>query len=372
VLRRVAREGSAALYTGSVAADIVRRVRQHPANPGRLAESDLAGYRPRQREPLCTAWRGTYRVCGVPPPSSGQITTMQILRLLDQWPEAPAPLRGGLPSPAFLHRYAEASRLAFADRALYLADPEFVTPPAGRWDSLLDETYLAGRAALLSDHSSIGIATAGVPKPAAPGGKLAPSAAQAEHGTSHISIVDGEGHAVAMTTTVEAAFGSRVMSDGGTGLRGGFLLNNQLTDFAFVPRDASGRPVANRVQPGKRPRSSMGPTMVFDQPAGQLRLVMGSPGGAAIIHYNAKTLLGTLAWGLSPQQTLDLPNFANDNGPTRLEAERFPAATQSALRSRGQRVVEQELTSGSQVLMRVESGWLGGTDRRREGTVVGD
>ena len=371
VLRRVAREGSAALYTGSVAADIVRRVRQHPANPGRLAESDLAGYRPRQRDALCTAWRTTYLVCGFPPPSSGQITTMQILRLLDQWPDAPAPLRSGLPSPAFLHRYAEASRLAFADRALYLADPDFVAPPAGRWESLLDESYLAGRAALLNDHGSIGIATAGVPKPAS-GVKRAPSAAQVEHGTSHISIVDAEGHAVAMTTTIEAGFGSRVMSDGGTGLRGGFLLNNQLTDFAFVPRDAAGKPVANRVQAGKRPRSSMGPTMVFDQPAGQLRLVMGSPGGATIIHYNAKTLLGTLAWGLSPQQTLDLPNFANDNGPTRLESDRFPSTTQDALRARGQRVIEQDLTSGSQVLLRVDGGWLGGADRRREGTVVGD
>jgi gamma-glutamyltranspeptidase / glutathione hydrolase len=371
VLRRLALEGSAALHTGPVAADIVRRVRQHPRNPGRLAEADLAGYRPRQRDPLCTPWRLTHVVCGFPPPSSGHLTTMQILGLLDRWPEAPAPLRGGLPSPAFLHRYAETARLAFADRALYIADPDFAKPPAGRWESLLDETYLSSRAALLSDHGSIGIATAGVPGRAA-GTSLAPAAEQVEHGTSHISIVDAEGHAVAMTTTVEAAFGSRVMSDGGTGLAGGFLLNNQLTDFAFVPRDSAGRPVANRVQPGKRPRSSMGPTMVFDQPSGRLRLVMGSPGGAAIIHYNAKTLLGALAWGLSPQQAVDLPNFANDNGATRLESSRFPLTTQDALRARGQRVVEQDLTSGSQLLLRVDGGWLGGADRRREGTVVGD
>jgi gamma-glutamyltranspeptidase / glutathione hydrolase len=371
VLRRLAREGSAALHAGPVAADIVRRVRQHPGNPGRLAEADLAGYRPRQRDPMCTPWRATFVVCGFPPPSSGHLTTMQILGLLDRWPDPPVPLRGGLPSPAFLHRYAETARLAFADRALYVADPDFVAPPAGRWESLLDDGYLSGRAALLSDQGSIGIATAGVPQRRA-AGALAPSAEQVERGTSHISIVDAEGHAVAMTTTVEAAFGSRVMSDGGTGLAGGFLLNNQLTDFAFVPRDAAGRPVANRVQPGKRPRSSMGPTMVFDQPSGRLRLVMGSPGGATIIHYNAKTLLGTLAWKLTPQQVLDLPNFANDNGATRLEAGRFPLATQDALRSRGQRVVEQELTSGSQVLLQVEGGWLGGADRRREGIVVGD
>jgi gamma-glutamyltranspeptidase/glutathione hydrolase len=372
VLRRLAREGSAALHSGPVAADIVRRVRQHAVNPGRLAESDLAAYRPRQRDPLCTPWRRAYVVCGFPPPSSGHITTMQIVGLLDAWPEAPIPLRGGLPSPAFLHRYAEASRLAFADRALYVADPDFAPPPAGRWESLLDESYLADRAGLLSDQGSIGIATAGVPQRRAAGSSFAPSQEQAEHGTSHVSVVDAQGHAVAMTTTIEAAFGSRVMSDGGTGLAGGFLLNNELTDFAFVPRDAAGRPVANRVQPGKRPRSSMGPTMVFDHPSGQLRLVMGSPGGAAIIHYNAKTLLGTLAWGLSPQQALDLPNFANDNGVTRLETGRFPEVTQAGLRSRGQRVIEQDLTSGSQVLLRVEGGWLGGTDRRREGAVVGE
>lgn len=372
VFRRLAREGSAALHTGPVAADIVRRVRQHPANPGRLAESDLAAYRLRPREPLCTPWRRTYVVCGFPPPSSGQLTTLQILGLLDAWPDAPVPLRGGLPTPAFLHRYAEASRLAFADRALYVADPDFVKPPAGRWESLLDEAYLSERAALLSDHGSVGIATAGVPQRKADGTSLAPSQEQVEHGTSHLSIVDAEGHAVSMTTTIEAGFGSRVMSDGGTGLPGGFLLNNELTDFSFVPRDAAGRPVANRVQPGKRPRSSMGPTMVFDQSTGQLRLVMGSPGGAAIIHYNAKTLLGTLAWGLTPQQAVDLPNFANDNGVTRLETGRFPAGTQDGLRARGQRVVEQDLTSGSQVLMRVEGGWLGGADRRREGTVIGD
>ena len=372
VLRRLAREGSSALHKGPVAVDIVRRVRQHPGNPGRLAESDLARYEPRQREPLCTAWQLRYMVCGFPPPSSGHLTTMQILGILDEWPTPPRPLQGGLPSPAFIHRYAEAARLAFADRALYLADPQFVAPPAGRWESLLDERYLEGRAALLSDQYSIGMATAGVPPSSARSAPLAPATEQQEHGTSHISIVDAEGHAVAMTTTIEAGFGSRVMSDGGTGLQGGFLLNNELTDFAFVPRDAAGRPVANRVQPGKRPRSSMGPTMVFDQPGGALRLVMGSPGGATIIHYNAKTLLGTLAWGLPPQQALDLPNFANDNGATRLESGRFPQATFDSLRSRGQRVIEQDLTSGSQVLLRVDGGWLGGADRRREGTVVGD
>jgi gamma-glutamyltranspeptidase/glutathione hydrolase len=371
VLRRLAAQGSAALHEGPVAADIVRRVRGHAGNPGGLALADLSGYQPRRREPMCTTWRQRYRVCGFPPPSSGHIAMMQILGLLDQLGDGPAPLQAGLPSASFLHRYAEASRLAFADRAQYLADPDFTVPPAGRWSSLLDEAYLARRAALISDERSLGTARAGDPAAGA-GATFAPQAMQAERGTSHISIVDGEGHAVSMTTTVEAAFGSRVMSDGGTGLPGGFLLNNELTDFAFVPRDAAGRPVANRVEPGKRPRSSMSPTMVFDLPSGRLRLVMGSPGGSAIIHFNTKTLLGTLAWGLAPRAALDLPNFANDNGPTRLETGRFPPATAEALRAKGQTVVEQDLTSGSQVLLRVGDAWLGGADRRREGSVTGE
>jgi gamma-glutamyltranspeptidase / glutathione hydrolase len=374
VLRRLAAEGSRALNLGPIAADIVRRVRQHPTNPGVLTEADLAGYQPKQREPMCTLWRQRWRVCGFPPPSSGHVAVMQMLGLMDALPNPPAPLQDGLPSAGLLHRYSEAARLAFADRAQFIGDPDFVSPPAGRWSSLLDEPYLAQRATLVHDGRSLGTAVAGQPAPMK-SSQFAPQWPQPEYGTSHISIVDADGHAVSMTTTIEAAFGSRVMSDGGTGLPGGFLLNNELTDFSFVPRDAQGRPVANRVEPGKRPRSSMSPTMVFDTQAAapkRLAMVMGSPGGSAIIHYNAKTLLGTLAWGLSPQATLNLPNFANDNGATRLEAGRFPAATREALQARGQRVVEQDLTSGSQVLMRVDGGWLGGADRRREGVVLGE
>jgi gamma-glutamyltranspeptidase / glutathione hydrolase len=370
ILRRIAAQGSAALNQGAVAADIVRRVRSHSRNPGRLSEADLAGYQPRQREPMCSSWRRRYRVCGFPPPSSGHVATMQILGLLDHLPAPPAPLQDGQPSAPWLHRYAEAARLAFADRARYIGDPAFVQPPAGRWSSLLDESYLARRALLISDRRSLGTAAAGEPMAAAEV-SYAPQLPQAEHGTSHISIVDGEGHAVSMTTTVEAAFGSRLMSDGGTGLPGGFLLNNELTDFAFVPRDAAGRPVANRVEPAKRPRSSMSPTMVFDESTGTLRLIMGSPGGAAIIHFNAKTLLGILAWGLDSQAALDLPNAANDNGVTRLERGRFPRSTLQALEATGQHVIEDDLTSGSQVLLRTEGGWLGGADRRREGVVIG-
>lgn len=375
VLKRIAAEGSVALHEGPVAKDIVQRVRGHATNPGRLSEADLAGYQAQRHEALCTRWRLRYRICGFPPPGSGHLTTMQILGLLDGQRKLPTPLESGLPSAAFLHRYAEAARLAFADRAQFIADPAFVPAPAGAWASLLDEGYLARRARPINDERSLGTALPGDPG-AARGGlqAFAPQPEQPEYGTSHLSIVDGEGRAVAMTSTIEAAFGSRVMSDGGTGLAGGFLLNNELTDFAFAPRDGQGRLVANRVQPGKRPRSSMGPTMVFEaQAPGRLLLVAGSPGGSAIIHHNAKVLLGTLAWGLTPQEAVELPNFANDNGPTRLETGRFPAGTRLALEARGHRVAEQDLTSGSNVLMRIEQGgWLGGTDPRRDGAVRGE
>ena len=199
-----------------------------------------------------------------------------------------------------------------------------------------------------------------------------PVEAYPEHGTSHISIVDGEGHSVAMTTTIEAVFGSRLMSDGGTGLPGGFLLNNQLTDFSPAPADAQGRAIANRVQPGKRPRSSMSPTLVFDARDGRLLMSVGSPGGAAIIHFTAKTLIGTLDWGLDAQRAIDLPNFGSYNGPTVLEQGRFPAETVKALEQRGHKVLQSDMTSGLQAIQRRGSGWFGGADPRREGVVMGD
>ncbi|MBK9361803.1 MAG: gamma-glutamyltransferase family protein [Rubrivivax sp.] len=370
VLRAIAAQGSAALHQGPVAADIVARVRAHPSNPGRLSAADLAGYQPRLREALCTDWGARWRVCGMPPPSSGHLAVMQILGLLDRMAPVALPLQAGVPGPDWLHAYAEAARLAFADRAQFVADPDFVTAPAGRWGSLLDDAYLRQRAALVGPRS-LGTAPAG-----RPGGAplaFAPQPAQPEAGTSHLSIVDAEGRAVAMTTSIEAQFGARLMSDGGTGLPGGFLLNNQLTDFSFVPADAQGRPVANRVQAGKRPRSSMSPTLVFDRGSGQLQMVLGSPGGAAIIHFTARTLIAARDWGLDVQQAIALPNFGSFNGPaTVLERGRFPEATRQALRSRGHQVVEADLPSGLQALQRTPEGWFGGADPRREGVVSGD
>jgi gamma-glutamyltranspeptidase/glutathione hydrolase len=205
----------------------------------------------------------------------------------------------------------------------------------------------------------------------------APMPDQVEHGTSHISVIDAQGRAVAMTTTIEAAFGARLLADGGTGLPGGFLLNNQMTDFSLAPADAQGLPIANRVQPGKRPRSSMSPTLVFErsaqgQGAGRLLMTLGSPGGPVIIHFAAKTLLGSLQWGLDVQRAIDLPNFGTLGGPVILERGQFPAATLQALRDRGHTVVEFDLTSGLQGIQRTPTGWFGGADPRREGIVRGD
>jgi gamma-glutamyltranspeptidase/glutathione hydrolase len=198
---------------------------------------------------------------------------------------------------------------------------------------------------------------------------------QTEYGTSHLSIADRFGNTLALTTTIEAGFGARLMV-GDPALPGGFLLNNQLTDFSFAPRDAQGRPVANRVEPGKRPRSSMSPTLVFDKATGELLMSAGSPGGALIIHFTAKTLLGTLSGGLTPQAAIDLPNFGSLGGPVLLEAGRFPAGTVQALQAMGHTVSETAMPSGLQALQRgVKDGrpvWLGGADPRREGVVAGD
>jgi len=374
VLRALAERGSAALHEGPVAADLVARVRGH-ASAGRLTLADLAGYAPVRRSALCSDWQA-WRVCGFPPPSSGQLTIMQMLGLLGRLPPVVALAAGRAAGPGvvpgadWLHAYTEAARLAYADRDRYIADPAFTPAPGGDWRTLLDPAYLAGRAAGIGERS-IGRAAAG--EPGALPVAWAPMPTQPEDGTSHVSIVDAGGQAVSLTTSVESAFGARLMSDGGTGLAGGFPLNNQLTDFSFVPADAAGRPVANRVQPGKRPRSSMAPTFVFDAADGRLQMVIGSPGGASIIHYTAKTLLGTLAWRLDAQRAIDLPNFGAFNTPaTMLEAGRFPPATAAALRARGHVVNEVEMTSGVHALRRTPRGWSGGADARREGVVAGD
>lgn len=360
VFRQIATQGADAFYRGPIARDIVAKVRNHPTNPGTMTEEDLARYQAKKREPMCSDWK-QYRLCGFPPPSSGHIAIAQMLGILQHTPPV-APLKDGLPSADFLHYYTEAARLAFADRAQYVADPDFVAPPAGSWYSLLDPAYLRQRASLIGAQS---MKQAQHGRPGMTPAAHAPQAEQPEYGTSHISIVDAYGQAVAMTTTIEDQFGSRQMVRG-------FLLNNELTDFSLAPADAQGRPIANRVQAGKRPRSSMSPTLVFDKASGRLVMSAGSPGGALIIHYTAKTLLGTLEWGLNAQQAISLPNFGSTNGPTLLENKRFPAETLEALKARGHEIREMDMTSGLQAIQRTPTGWFGGADPRREGIVMGD
>ncbi|MBC7728423.1 MAG: gamma-glutamyltransferase family protein [Microbacteriaceae bacterium] len=367
VLRSIAEQGTAAFYSGKVAADMARRVQGH-ARPGLMTEADLQAYQPVQREALCGLWL-QYKVCGFPPPSSGTLAILQILKTIEAKGFDGDPLVQRRPGVPWLHLYTEASRLAFADRAQYIADPAFVSPPGGDWKSLLEPGYLRQRAALIGPVS-MKVAKAGQPA----GVKLSHAAQgdQPESGTSHISIVDADGRAVAMTTSIEAGFGSRIMSDGGTGLAGGFLLNNTMTDFSMAPNGADGLPVSNRAEPGKRPRSSMSPTLVFDAKDAHLVMTVGAPGGPAIIHFTAKTLIATLDWGLNLQQAVGLPNFGSFNGPTVLEEGGFPPATKAGLRALGHDVVEFELTSGLQGLQRTPTGWFGAADPRREGIVKGE
>ena len=386
VLRQIAANGSSGLHEGSVAEAIVQKVQSHPTNPGKLSMSDLAGYQVKIREPICSDYAAAhtaYRLCGMPPPSSAAIAVGQILGILANTNAATMPPVAGMggvpgttaqtPSADWLHLYTEASRLAFADRAQYLGDPDFVLAPGGHWMSLLNPSYLADRAKLIAQQAggqSMKTAKPGVPGPVKTA--YAPMPDQPEYGTSHISIIDGYGNAVAMTTTIEDAFGARQLTDGGTGKAGGFLLNNELTDFSFAPTDADGIPVANRVQPGKRPRSSMAPTLVFDKATGQVVLSGGSSGGAFIIHDIAKILYGSLNWGLNVQQAIDLPNFGSFNGPSLLEEKRFAPATVEALKARGAEVREMTMTSGLQAIQKTDTGFFGGADPRREGIVLGD
>lgn len=369
ILRHISEAGISAFYTGKVAENIVERIQTHP-RPGPMALDDITGYPSRdfRTEAMCSDWNA-WRICGFPPPSSGHIAIMQMLGIMDELDPPAEALADSVPTAEWLHQYLEAAKLAFADRNMYVADPDYVDPPANSWYSLLDSDYLAERASLIGDVS-MGEAVHGVPGSLSSVFGIHPE--QPEMGTSHISIVDRDGNAVAMTTTIEQGFGSRIMSDGGTGLAGGFHLNNELTDFSRTPVDADGRVIANRVEPGKRPRSSMSPTLIFDRETGEFFASVGSPGGAAIIHYTAKAIIGMLEWELNAQEAINLPNFANYNGPSLLETNRFTEGVIRAMEAMGHEIIERNLNSGLQAIHRTETGLYGGADPRREGVVMGE
>ncbi|MCC6472896.1 MAG: gamma-glutamyltransferase, partial [Burkholderiales bacterium] len=302
-LRSIAAGGPEAFYKGEIARDIVAAVRGHPV-PGDLSLDDLVRYRARERMAVCGAYR-MHRVCGVPPPSSGGVTVALLLGLLERLPVGDAaPL-----SVRAIHWFSEAGKLAYADRDHYLADPDFAPFPYAR---LLDRDYLAARSSLIREDRTLGTASPG--RPAGIGAvRFGRDRTPELPSTSHLSIVDSRGNAVALTSSIESAFGSRILVRG-------FLLNNQLTDFSWLP-ESGGAPAANRVEGGKRPRSSMAPTLVFG-PRGSLRFVLGSPGGNEIINYVALTLMALVDWGLDALQAIDLPRYGSRNRG--IELERVP------------------------------------------------
>ena len=350
-LKLVAAQGPDGFYEGPVAEAIVETAGRH-ANAGLIGLGDLAGYEAKKREALCRPYR-SHTVCGMPPPTSGGLTTLMILGLIE--PFAIDRLRPG--SPVATHLIAEASGLAYADRGLYMADADFVDVPV---EGLLERAYLRQRARLIDPGQSMGTAAPGEPASGLVEAR-GPNGDMALPSTSHLAVVDAAGNAVSMTTSVEGPFGAHLMA-------AGFVLNNQLTDFSFRA-EADGRPVANRVEPGKRPRSSMSPTIVLDGD-GRLFAAIGSPGGSRIIAFVTQTLVGLIDWGLPMQEAIDQGRHADRNGALELEAGTGAAARAEALRALGHEVKVVALTSGLHGIRRTAAGLDGGADRRREGVIL--
>ena len=355
-LRTFSEGGAEAFYNGAIAKNIVDTVRNAEGNPGVLSMRDFAAYTVKQRDAICAPYR-QYDVCGMGPPSSGALTVGQILGILGNF-EISDPK-----DPETWRMIGDASRLAFADRGRYMADSDFVPMPT---KGLIDPAYLEERAGIIEgDRMDHGKALESVEPgmPAFDHAMLMGDDQSIEFpSTSHISIVDADGNVLSMTTTIENGFGSRLMTNG-------FLLNNELTDFSFATQD-DGKPIANRVEPGKRPRSSMSPTIVME--GGKPVLSIGSPGGSRIIGYVAQAILAHLTWGMDVQQAVSMPHALNRFGTFDLEEGTDMAALQPALEELGYEVSVRELNSGLHAISIGPDGLKGGADPRREGIALGE
>jgi len=350
----IARDGPGAFYEGAIATDIAKAVQNDPRAPGTLSTEDLASYDALPRPPICVPYRGQ-KVCGAGPPSSGGVTVGQVLGLVEPFNLGTSPF-----DPKVAHLITEAERLSFADRGRYLADPDFVPVPV---KGLLDKDYLASRRALIDPDHAMDVVKPGYP-PVMPPSAFGSDHTQEKGGTSQVSVVDDSGDAFSLTTSIEHSFGARTMVRG-------FLLNNQLTDFSFLPKDAQGKPIANRVQPGKRPRSSMDPTMVFDKD-NRLDYVLGSPGGPGIILFNLKTLFALLDWQKNAAEAAALVNFGGTPRGALIENGPAGDALTAGLEAKGHVVRRMDMTSGEHIIAVTPNGLEGGADPRREGVALGD
>jgi len=372
--RAIASGGADAFYFGAIAADVAGKVAAHPTNPGLLTTADLATYRAVKRDPVCGTYRGR-QICGMGMPSSGITTVLMTLGIIESYD-----VRAMGPNTVdSVHLISEAYRLAYADRAIYMADSDFVSVPLA---GMLDRSYLASRRSLIDMTKSMGVPVAGKPSGCCAALDNGEGLHYEPPGTSHMSIIDRDGNALSMTTTIESGFGSYQMVRG-------FLLNNQLTDFSFTPTSATGAPVANRVEPLKRPRSSMAPAIVFDD-HGRLDMVIGSPGGSAIIQYVAKAIVGVYDWNLDIQKAIDHGNFgAQTSATTNLEKGSSVKDLEAGLKARGHTVAVIDINSGLHgitfngvrdngnrrglaAILKPYAGWAGGADPRREGTAAGN
>ncbi|KZB68349.1 gamma-glutamyltransferase [Thalassospira lucentensis] len=352
-LKSLAQNGTDGFYFGPIANDIVAKVQGASWNPGVLSLKDLANYTVKERDPVCSDYRG-YEICGMGPPSSGALTVGQILGLIEPFDIGAL----GAESPESWRLIGDASRLAFADRGRYMADIDFVPMPL---TGLLDKEYLAQRSKLLESNQALESVEPGMPA-FSHAMRLADDEAIEFPSTSHFSIVDAMGNAVSMTTTIENGFGSRLMVRG-------FMLNNELTDFSFATH-SDGVPIANRLEPGKRPRSSMAPTIVMQD--GKPVIVTGSPGGSRIIGYVAQSLIALIDWKKSPQGAVSMPHLVNRFGTYDIESGTTAERLAPALEALGYETSIRDLNSGLHIIQITDQGLIGGADPRREGIVIGE